>query len=75
MKLTLFTELQMKNEMNIQFKLSFNFFQLPKKKKVDEIDPDSGTESPVSFSYEKAATGSSFVPFDYSKAGKIKSGM
>ena len=52
------------------------FSQLPKKRKKGTIvvDSSSGSESPVQFSYEKAATGPAFVPFDYSKA-KIKTGM
>eukprot|EP00112_Aurelia_sp_Birch-Aquarium-sp1_P019290 Seg474.6 transcript_id=Seg474.6/GoldUCD/mRNA.D3Y31 product="hypothetical protein" protein_id=Seg474.6/GoldUCD/D3Y31 len=47
--------------------------ELPKKRKKETIvvDSTSGSESPVQFSYEKAATGPAFVPFDYSKA-KIK---
>jgi len=47
--------------------------ELPKKMKKEQLGQNSGSESPVSFSYEKVATGSSFVPFDYSKAGKVKS--
>ncbi|XP_065061459.1 exosome complex component 10-like [Rhopilema esculentum] len=48
--------------------------ELVKKQKKGALseDPNSGSESPVLFSYEKAATGPAFVPFDYSKAGKIK---
>eukprot|EP00794_Sanderia_malayensis_P015351 gene15351-16927_t len=45
--------------------------ELPKKKrKQGDRDPDAvaNIDSPVLFSYEKAATGTEFVPFDYSKA-------
>ncbi len=51
-------------------------FQVTKKKRKLKKDPDSvpNPDSPVTFSYEKAATGTEFVPFDYSKAKIKKSG-